>query len=118
MTKLVIRVLDAEDHLLGWVEHRCRVRGDGCLRADYPVRVVMDCAGVAAVVSVHWADVHVESRVPCDPVITVRPGDTLTLFPDDAPVIVVGPIPGFLPQVTTKSSVAVNFPVGILGSRG
>lgn len=116
-TKVVIRAVDGSGHLLGWTECLAVARGDGCLRAPAPVAVPIDAAGTVTAISIHWADVHVEARSPVLPT-ALEPGDTLTPFQKGDPLIVVGPIPGPLPPVTTRSRVAVAMPVAAIGARG
>jgi hypothetical protein len=113
---MVCRLLDAQGQLLGWVEHYARIRGDGCLRADGDVSILVECDGMAAVASLHWADVNAETRVPLD--VKVKAGDTLTIFRRGSVMVVVGRIPEGLPPVTVRNVVSVGIPVGMLGAQG
>ena len=63
-SKLVLRLLDADGHLLGWCQHDAAVKGDGLLRAAGVVVLVLDAPGVPTSLSIHWADVNSEIRVP------------------------------------------------------
>lgn len=116
-TKLVIRLFDPEQRMLGWVTHDAAVRGDGTLRSSASVVVPIDLSGTLAAVSVHWCDVNVETRTPC-PAKTVRSGQLLTVFPADVPLLVVGPQAGGLPPVTVRQAVTIGVPAGALGARG
>lgn len=114
-TKLVVRVLDADGAMLGSVVHDAAVKGDGCLRAAGAVVCGIAHSGFAACVSLHWADINVEVRVPA-PIPEMHAGDLVALFPADAPLITVGPMPGPLPPIVVGST-AVAIPVGELGAR-
>ena len=115
--KIVCRMLDAENRLLGWTEHHAAVRGDGRLRAEGPVAIEVEANGAPLSISMHWADVNVEARVPCA-VPFVKKGDTVTIFPHGAAMIVLGEPPVGLPAVTVGRPVAIGFPVGQMGARG
>jgi hypothetical protein len=115
-TKIVCRLLTEEHRLLGWVEHGASIRGDGCLRANGPVSIPISESGQVVMVSLHWCDVNVETRIPLH--VWVEPGVALTVFPDQAPMITVGLMPGPLPAVTVGRPIAVSIPVGALGARG
>ena len=117
MTKLVCRLLDANDHMLGWCWHIAAMRGDGCLRSTLPVVLDVDEDGTGSVMSVHWADMNVETRIPL-PDVVVKRGQALSIFPAHAPMIQCGTPPEKrLPPVTTKA-VEVSVPVGQLGAAG
>lgn len=114
-TKLVCRLLSADGRLLGWESHYAAARGDGYLRSTLPVVVDVDEPGDAAVVSIHWADMNVETRVPM-PATTVKQGDALTIFQPHFPMIQVGEVPAFLAPVTVKTHQEVAVPVGQMGA--
>lgn len=116
-TKVVIRLLDLEGLLLGWVSHEAAMRGDGMLRAAGVVSVPIESSGRPMVVSLHWADLNVESRVPwpSDAPETVKAGESVALFTNDAPVIKLGEPPVGLPAVTLRKPVEVTVPVGQMG---
>lgn len=108
------RVLDAANHLLGWTEVQAEARGDGKLWTTEPVTVLCD-AGHAEVLSIHWCDVNVETRVPF--VADIGTPTIVRVYPAGTPVITVGEMPGPLPPVTVRST-AVGIPVGQMGARG
>lgn len=117
-TKLVVRVLDAGGELLGWTEVLAQIRGDGCLWAPSPLSAVtITSDGTPHEVSVHWADVNVETRSPAPPPPrAMRAGDVLRLeWP--GPIMRIGPMPVALPPVTVGRSVAVGVPTGAVGAR-
>lgn len=116
MTKLVCRLMTAEFRLLGWCEHRARMRGDGCLRSDDVVRVAITESGTPAVLSIHWCDVNTEVRTPWT-FGAVAAGSIVTLFERDAMMIRVGEMTGRLPPVTVGST-TVGIPVGGMGAKG
>src|SRR5688572_28631397 len=114
-TKLVLRVLSSAGELLGWEAIQAEARGDGALWAPSPVRVPIDASGAPALLSVHWADVNVELRVPYDEAPPVIPGMTLEI-PNASPLLRVGEPPQSLPPVTTRSTVAIGVPVAMVGA--
>lgn len=114
-TKLVLRLLTAENALLGWTEHQAIALGDGCLRATSYVGIPVDAAGVPVCVSIHWADVHVETSVPCPPT-TLHVGEWVPVFEAGVPMVTLGAPPVGLPAVTLKQSVSIGIPVGQLGT--
>lgn len=115
-TKVVIRILDAAGTLLGAVVHQAAVKGDACVRASAPVIVVPEVSGLAAVLSVHWADVNVETRVPY--VAAVAVGQPVALFAPNAVLIEAGAMPHALPAITVRESVVAEPLTGGLGARG
>ena len=117
--KLVIRLLDGNGDLLGWCEHQAAVKGDGCLRANRAVGLTVDVAGRPAWVSVHWADVNVETRVPY-PLNAkwVGSGQTLLLYPGGSVLMECGSMPANLPPVTMKSPARVFPLTGGIGATG
>ncbi len=120
-TKIVCRLLDAGNRLLGWTEHYAAVRGDGCLRADGPVVIPVDVSGVPVTVSLHWADVNVETRAPLKEYagsVDARVGDHVHCYRHDDIMITLGPVPVGLHQVTVGRPVAIGVPVGQMGARG
>lgn len=116
LTKLVLRLLAGDGQLLGWAAVFARARGDGCLRAEEPVRLVVDAAGVPACLSIHWADLHVETRVPWTGGL-VALAQPLDLYEANAVLIMVGTPPDHLPPVTVGRPVSVVLPVGTMGAR-
>lgn len=115
--KLVLRLITAENELLGWVEHGAVARGDGCLRSAGPVFIVVDAPGVPAALSIHWCELHVETRYPCPPG-SVRVGEVVALFPAGDPMVTLGKPPVGLPAVSTKHAVSLGIPPGSLGAVG
>lgn len=116
-TKIVVRLLDEEGMLLGWASLLAEARGDRCLRAAQACAIPIDAAGVATMLSYHWADLNIQKRVPLTHTQPMRVGDTMTLtFPDD--VIFTFPSDeGPLPPVTVRGSVTVAVPTGAMGAR-
>lgn len=115
-TKLVIRILDPEEQLLGWAEAYAVARGDGTLWVERPTPIMIEVEGLPRYISVHWCDVNVETRATTDFTAAISTGNTLTM-PGDWTAIVVGPMAGGLPPVTVRNNVAVMMPVGALGAR-
>jgi hypothetical protein len=115
VTKLVCRLLDADGKMLGWCAHEARLSGDGFLRASSQVVMHIEESGDPTVVSIHWADVNVETRVPIPPT-HVSKSMALTLFQPNAPMLQAGEPPKQrLPPVTMRT-VEVSVPVGSLGA--
>lgn len=102
--------------MLGWCWHIAAMRGDGCLRSTLPVVVDVDESGTPAVLSVHWADMNVETRVPM-PQMTVTRGQALKVFDSNQPMLSCGEPPTKrLPPISTKNMVDISVPVGQLGA--
>lgn len=115
-TKLVIRMLDAAEELIGWAEAAGQARGDGKLWVEEPTLVMIERDAVIAYLSVHWCDVNVEIRSAVE-LAKVTAGQLLRL-PGDWEAIVVGPAAGGLPSVTVRTPVEVRVPVGAFGAKG
>lgn len=114
-TKLVLRLLDDTDRLLGWAEVAGEARGDGAIWTPGPVPIPIEADGAPAVVSIHWADINVEVRVPCArPLMTV--GDTLVCPTEAQPVIRVGAPPHHLAPVTVRQRVSLGLTPATLGA--
>lgn len=111
MTKMVVRCLTADGTLLGWAETQAAVPGDGHLRAAEDVVVPIDVAGECCTLSVHWADVNVEVKVPLPTPVACVPGTSVVAFPKGQTLIKVGDMPTGLAPVTTGSR-TVTVPVG------
>jgi len=124
MNKLVIRVMEGDrlspDHgrMLGWQETLCYARGDGQLWAGQTVHVPIEHTGTASYVSVHWADVNVDVRLPINESVSAKVGDILTVLTVDTPIFRVGPQSGGLPPTVTRAPVSVNVRLGDLGAAG
>jgi hypothetical protein len=115
---LVCRLLDAENRLLGWCAHEAAIAGDGFLRAAGPVVLTVDVSGDPTEVSIHWADLNVETRVPF-PKTRVLDRMQLTLFQPNSPMLHVGEPPKRrLPPVSTRCGASIPVPVGQVGSMG
>ncbi len=117
MTKIVCRLLTKENQLLGWCEHYARMRGDGLLRSDGAVQIIIAVAGEPDGVSLHWCDANTEVRLPWTGPRMLAAGDAVTLFPYNAPMVTIGPMPTNLPPVTVGST-AIGIPVGQMGAKG
>jgi hypothetical protein len=115
-TKLVVRLIDGAGQLLGSAVHHAQIKGDGCLRAAGPVVIPVEQAGAPAWVSVHWCDVHVETRTPSPWTSSVRPGELIPVCDLGHPMMIVGPIPDRLPPITV-GAVAIGMLAGGIGSR-
>jgi hypothetical protein len=118
MTKLVVRLLDTSGRMLGWVIHQAQIRGDGRIWTSGPLVIPIREAGTPHEISVVWADVNVETRLPCGAVRSVQAGEAVTVYAQASPVIVVGHPPHGLPPITVGESVRVTVPAGGVGARG
>lgn len=111
-TKVVVRLLDDADNLLGWCAVQAEARGDGCLWAPSETVVPFEASGRAVTLSLHLADFHIESRMAID--VEARPGSGVTLA---QPLVKLGEPPTSLPPVTVRAAPArVAMPVGVLGA--
>lgn len=111
-TKLVIRLLDAQNQLLGWCAHDARSLGDGRLRADGPVHLVMRASGVVTTASIHWADINTVTVIPLAKEKGVTAGDGYQLFQDGDEMVRIGEPPeSRLPPVTIGQDVTIGIPI-------
>lgn len=111
-TKVVVRVMDDADTLLGSAVVQAEARGDGCLWAPSQTLIPFEAHGRATVLSFHLADVHIEQRIAID--VEAVPGRALTLA---APLVKLGDPPTHvLPPITVGAQV-VALPVGVLGAK-
>jgi hypothetical protein len=115
-TKLVIRIMDAQNQLLGWAEATGEAKGDGKIWVDAPTRVMIEQTGIPHLLSVHWCDVNVEIRSLVEQKKPLAFGNVLEL-PGQWPAITCGPAAGGLPPVTVRDPVSIGIPVGALGAR-
>lgn len=113
-TKLIVRVLDRKDRLLGWTEIAAEARGDGQLWAKGQGLVGIEAEGTPEWLSVHWADVNVEERHQFH-YDKVAVGEVLTLQWPHA-IFTVGLMPSSLPPVTVRAPITVAMPAGALGA--
>lgn len=114
--KLVVRVLDADNRLLGWAAVPGHMPGDRCLwvRGNHPVKLTAE--GTPAFLSVHWCDLGVQSRMAW----TGAPvGQShILLLHWDGPVMRFASDEGPLPGVTVEAPVALETPTGNLSGTG
>lgn len=114
ITRLVIRLMDLENRLLGWTEIQAEARGDGRLWATADVQLAVEEPGIAAIISAHWVDVNVEARSPLPVPRRVHVGDIVPVLMA-GPVFAVGPAAGGLPAVTVRTPVVISPLTGGLG---
>lgn len=121
ITRIIVRIMEVDDRLLGWTETLAEARGDGCLwPSNGPhCSVLIEASGWANQVSLHWADVNVELRRPA-PATEKRlePGDIVTLTWADQPIFRVGEQANGLPPVTVRTPVRAEMQAGSLGAVG
>ena len=115
-TKLVIRILDRQEQLLGWAEVVGEARGDGKIWIKDPTHILIEQDGVTGFHSIHWCDVNVEIRTLVEP-RKVKLGDVLVIDGEHE-AINCGPAAGGLPPVTVRTPVTIGIPVGSLNGRG
>lgn len=122
--KFVVRLLDAENQLLGWAEVSASARPQGQRRscpfwADRPTQFVIDQDGIAAQITIHWCDLDLaRSSPPLEPT-AVKAGQVFTLNWIEPVWLVPAPekdVP--LPAVTVRQSVTLTPPAGQLTSAG
>lgn len=120
--KVVIRLLDAKDTLLGWAEARAHARGDGKLWIEEAtVNVAITESGIWEITSAHWADVNIEVRtmVPQHGVEVTK--GAIVPLKGPWPVFSLGEPAGGLPPVTVGNNVSISVPAGnisAVGNRG
>lgn len=114
MVHLTVRWLDAADQVLAWTTVTARIPGDGTLRAG-PVSGVVDRAGTVVCCHVHWADLHVQTRVPASADVMV--GDHLTAQWDDDMVLRLDDPARHppVPPVVVRAPVRMSIQSGALG---
>lgn len=117
--KFVLRLLDAEGHLLAWAtvmaEPRPQARGGSCpFFATTETVLVAERDGRAVETTIHWCDLDVARREQLAEPLDVLTGQQLR-FAWLQPVWLV---PGMrdvpLPAVTVREPVAVTVPTGNL----
>ena len=116
LTKLVVRVLDESEQLLGWAEVIGQARGDGKIWVERATEIVIETSGVPHYLSVHWCDVNVETRSVIESAF-VKVGNSLHI-PADWSAIICGPAAGGLPAVTVRSPITIGVPVGSFSGVG
>lgn len=109
-TKLVVRLLDEHDNLLGWAECEGQMRGDGKLWVKDPTPIMIESAGTVAYHSVHWCDANVEIRSRVDHA-AVTPGQMIQVPGDWVPVV-IGKAASGLPPVTVRTNIQIALPAG------
>lgn len=114
ITRLVIRLLDRENRLLGWTEIHAEARGDGRLWATADVSLAAEETGEAAILSAHWVDVNVEARSLLPAPRSVHSGEIVPVL-TAGPVFLVGPAAGGLPAVTVRTPVVITPLTGGIG---
>jgi hypothetical protein len=115
-TKIVIRIMNEQEEILGWAEVMAEARGDGKLWVAEPTMVLIEKDGVTRYFSSHWCDVNVELRHVVEPK-QVKFGEMLEI-PGELAIITVGPAAGGLPSVTVREPIRIGIPVGNLGAKG
>ncbi len=115
--KLVVRVLDADNRLLAWVPVWAEMRGDRGLHVTGVYSAPVEAVGVPVILSVHWTDMNVQSRVLLTDHPRVEPGMVVPLsWP--GPAITVGSDEGPLPAVTVRQAVTIAPPTGDMSQTG
>jgi hypothetical protein len=120
--RFIVRLLDPAGLLLAWTEVAAKAspqeRGASCpFFPTKPIQFVIEQAGDASQVSVHWADLDVARVVPLLTPTHVDVGQVLTYsgVPKPEPIWLV---PGMrdvpVPAVTVRAPVAVSPPTGSL----
>ena len=112
-TKLIVRILNEQEEMLGWAEAVGHARGDGKIWVDAPTQVFIEESGVVFYLSVHWCDVNVEIRSRVDPASVIK--NNMLELPGDWPAITCGPAAGGLPPVTVRAPIVIGIPVGAMG---
>jgi hypothetical protein len=113
ITRVVARLLDSSNRLLAWADIQAYAKGDGKLwaRREISAPVVLD--GTPAYLSLHWADLNVESRRALS-IGQVHVGQAVMLC-EKGPIWTFGAPPAGLPAVTVGHQV-IHVPVGQMGA--
>lgn len=114
-TKTIVRILDDAGSMLGWQEVWASIPGDGTLRSDAPVEIRIDAGGRPRFISIHWADMNVETRAPMEEMAEVHPGQVVK-FPAGILMVVGNPPSEALPPVIERGHVKVGVPVGSMSA--
>src|SRR5437868_5771844 len=120
--KFIVRLLTSDNDLLAWAEVVAEARPQGRPRSAQfvalaPTLFVIEQGGVAARISVHWADLDLVRQNDLPERVPVQPGQMLRFDWIEPVWMVKGSevdIP--LPPVTVRKPVAVSVPVGSLGA--
>jgi hypothetical protein len=112
-TVVTARLLDAEERLLGWAQVPVETRNDGCLWPLQPQFVMLgEHTGAGVLMSLHWADVHIEVRIPLPTPVPVTEATPLALEWGAAYVLRLGVAPMYLAPVTVRTPVVVGMVSG------
>lgn len=116
-TKFVIRILDEQGEMMGWQEVMAEAPGDGTLVTRGDTFIPMDRAGIPTIISYHWADINVETKVAVNPEkVRFEPGMNVHFGPTK--LITIGPAAGGLPPVTTRGNTSIAVPAGNMAAIG
>jgi hypothetical protein len=118
VAKLVLRLLDRDDRMLGWAEATAMAPGDGTLRVLPSTLIPVEHSGLPHCISVHWCDINIEWRVTMgldpSPSQVVMAGNFFTVD-GNWTALILGPAAGGLPPVTVRAPISVAVPQGRLG---
>lgn len=111
MYTLHVRLIDANEKLLGWASVPAEAHGDGQLWTKEPVLAAIEQDGSLAAISVHWVDLNVELRIHVPTPTPMTLGQILAVF-EAGPIFRVGPAAGGLPPIVLRTPVSVAVPNG------
>ena len=120
--RFIVRLLDAAGELLAWAEVYAKASPQerAVSRPFWPItptRFVIERDGVAARLSIHWADLDVARLAPPLEPAPVQAGQIFTFTWIEPVWLVQGMRDVPLPQVTVHSPVAIGVPAGALVAR-
>lgn len=124
IARFIVRLLDAAGELLSWAEVQAEARPQGRPRSTpfmalNSTQFVVEKAGTATQLAIHWADLDVARLVPLMEPQPVEVAQVVTFHWIQPVWLVEGSkvdIP--LPAVTVRAPVAVTVPVGSMGAQG
>jgi hypothetical protein len=105
-TTFIVRLFDADRHVLAWTRIPCMTKGDGCLWPEQHFVAEADVTGVATDICYHWVDVNVHTTVPLPERIPVEVGKVVTV-PLFDPLLRLNSDARPLPAVTVRQSIEV-----------
>lgn len=123
VARFIVRLLDAEHALLAWAEvlaeAKPQERGGSCpFWPTGPTQFVIEQAGTAAKVAIHWADLDVARIQDVLEPTPVSVGQVLTFGWMEPVWLVPGMRDVPLPAVTVRAPITLCVPTGALVGKG
>lgn len=118
--RFIVRLLDASHELLAWAtveaDAKPQERGASCpFFAPMPTRFVIERAGEAALITVHWPDLDVARQQAILEAVPVEIGQIFNFSWMEPVWLVAGMRNVPLPAVTVREPIVINVPTGAMG---